>query len=120
MVAVVAASGLAAAWLHPVWAGHAGVRCPLLAIFGIPCVTCGGTRALAALVAGNAIDALTWNPMVALGGAAAIAWLPLAALMLAGAIKPPRIPTTLPPVGSAALVGALALNWGYLLLWFRG
>ena len=120
LVAMAAASGLAAAWLHPLWAGHVGAPCPLLAIVGIPCVTCGGTRALVALVTGDAIDALTWNPLVALGGAAAILWLPVAALMLGGLLKPPRIPSTLPAVGRVAAVGAVALNWAYLLLWFRG
>ena len=120
LTAMAAASGLGAAWLHPVWAEHLATRCPLLAIFGIPCVTCGGTRAMVALVTGDAIQALAWNPLVALGGLAAMVWLPLAALMLGGLIKPPRIPPTMPAVGRAAIVGALVLNWGYLLLWFRG
>jgi len=120
LTAMAAASGLGVAWLHPLWAEHLATRCPLLAIFGIPCVTCGGTRAMVALVTGDAIEALAWNPLVALGGLAAIAWLPLALLMLGGLIKPPRMPAILPVAGRGAIVGALALNWAYLLLWFRG
>ncbi len=117
---MVATGILAVAALHPLWHGLVQVRCPLLVIFGVPCVTCGGTRALVALMTGNATAALAWNPLVALGGIVAIAWLPIAALMLAGVLQPPRIPTVLPVAARRAIVAGCALNWGYLLLWFRG
>ena len=120
LAALVAASALASARLHPSWGGLVYTRCPLLTLVGIPCVTCGGTRALVALVTGDAIEALAWNPLVALGGLAALGWLPLATLMLVGWLEPPRIPTVLPVLGRRAIVAGFALNWGYLLLWFRG
>ena len=120
LVALVAASALATARLHPLWDGLLQTRCPLLALFGVPCVTCGGTRALVALVTGDAFQALAWNPLVALGGLTAIGWLPLATLILVGWLEPPRIPTVIPVAGRRAIVAGFALNWGYLLLWFQG
>ena len=111
LVALCAASALAAAWLQPLWQGHLDVRCPLLALFGIPCVTCGGTRAMVALVTGHGVEALAWNPMVALGGIAAVACLPLAALMLVGRLDLPRIPTVLPAaVRRAAIAGSTPIS----------
>ncbi len=120
LAAMVAAGVLAAAALHPLWHGSVQVQCPLLVIFGIPCVTCGGTRALVALMTGNAAVALAWNPLVALGGVGAMAGLPLAGLMLAGVVRRPRIPTGLPVAARRVIVAVFALNWAYLLIWFRG
>ena len=120
LTALVAMIALAVAWFYPVWEGYLDARCPLLALFGIPCITCGGTRAMVALVAGDAIEALAWNPLVALGGLAAIAWLPAATLMLLGLLNRPRIPTVLTTAARRTIIGGFALNWGYLLVWFRG
>ncbi|MCI0568065.1 MAG: DUF2752 domain-containing protein [Acidobacteria bacterium] len=40
------------------------LRCPFLALTGLPCPTCGGTRAFAALAGGNLWRALLLNPLV--------------------------------------------------------
>ena len=38
-------------------------QCPFKAIFGVPCPTCGTTRALVALLKGNFGDAFHINPL---------------------------------------------------------
>jgi hypothetical protein len=39
--------------------------CPLKALTGIPCATCGGTRCALALAAGNLREAFHWHPVLA-------------------------------------------------------
>jgi hypothetical protein len=41
-------------------------RCPVFLWLHLYCPGCGGTRALAALLHGRLIEALHWNPMVAI------------------------------------------------------
>ena len=43
-------------------------RCPLRALLGLPCPTCGTTRGLEALLTGHPLDALAYNPGVWLAG----------------------------------------------------
>ena len=96
------------------------VYCPLLEIGGVPCPTCGGTRALVALVSGQPLEALAWNPLVALLGFVLLG-LPLyAVLVVAGRIPRPRVPTRLRPATRLALPLLILANWVYLLVWFRG
>src|SRR5689334_14229058 len=53
--------------------------CPLKHITGIPCPTCGGTRALKALGHGAVLAALRWNPLVTIVALAAVPFLIYAA-----------------------------------------
>jgi hypothetical protein len=39
-------------------------RCPSMLLFGLPCPSCGGTRALAALVQFRPLDAFLLNPLI--------------------------------------------------------
>lgn len=41
-------------------------RCLFHAVTGLPCPTCGGTRCVRSLIAGDFGTALAWNPMVCL------------------------------------------------------
>src|SRR5688572_19052319 len=41
--------------------------CPSITLFGLPCPSCGSTRALAALVELDFLRALTFNPLVVFG-----------------------------------------------------
>ncbi len=41
-------------------------RCPVREVTGLLCPGCGGTRALAALLRGHLIEALGWNPLIAM------------------------------------------------------
>jgi hypothetical protein len=42
-------------------------ECPIRSLLGIPCPTCGGTRAIIALKQFNIVSALSLNPLVTLG-----------------------------------------------------
>jgi hypothetical protein len=88
---------------------------------GIPCVACGGTRALLALTEGRWIEALAINPLAALAGIGAVVG---GVLLLADArrggswfswiqARAPRRPLRL-------VLAALVLNWVYLWLDGRG
>lgn len=116
----VAVAGLLLARLYPLWRDHVVVACPLLEMTGLPCPTCGGTRALAALVAGDWAAAFAWNPGVAAAGVVAAAWLPLGALLLALPGVRPGLPVRFPATVRWGLPLLLAANWVYLGIWFRG
>ena len=94
------------------------LRCPFLALTGLPCPTCRGTRAMAALAGGELSRALWLNPLVAMTalgiGAAAAAslwrrWTRRPALRC----SLNRREEILLRIGVAM---AVALNWTYLLL----
>lgn len=60
------------------WAASRGLlmlpACPSKVLLGIPCATCGGTRAAVALVQGRLSEAFHWHPVgVALLSAAPLA-----------------------------------------------
>ena len=87
--------------------------CPFKALTGLPCATCGGTRAALALARLDVVSALRWNPLAALA-------LPLFVLfglaagvlrILGRAILEPRPPLAVRVLG----LSALAANWLYLL-----
>lgn len=87
---------------------------------GLPCPGCGGTRAMLAASRLRVLDALAWNPLVALGGAAFGAYW-LYALAALATRAPRRLRLNLRPEarGSVAvrlaLLAAVALNWAYLI-----
>ena len=79
--------------------------CPFKFLFGLPCLTCGATRSFAALASLDFAQSLRFNPLVLIGGAAA----------LAGLLLRERIPR-LARFGWPLLIAALLLNWVYLIL----
>ena len=89
--------------------------CPLHAATGIPCLSCGATRAAEAFLEGRVVEAAFYNPLLALavfgfvaGGFLFPVWI------LAGG----RLPVPGRGHGRAARVAAvtaLAGNWIYLL-----
>lgn len=92
-------------------------RCPLKMLTGVPCFTCGGTRALQALLDGRAAEALRLQPLLTLLAAAAVAWVvyavvgPLCHLPRVRA-RPLRRGRILLVAAAVALVLA---NWAYLI-----
>ncbi|MFQ5718700.1 MAG: DUF2752 domain-containing protein [Acidobacteriota bacterium] len=109
--------GMAAVWFAP-QVLPAWPRCVVKATTGIPCPTCGGTRAAVALLHGHLLQALTWNPLVGLGLAGLALYLPYAWLTMAGVIRPVRTGWTTPPMPvwlRWTLPALLAANWIYLL-----
>jgi len=93
-----------------------GYTCPFKAATGIPCATCGMTRAFVHLAHGDAARALSASPLGTL--AAALAWaFALVALLRMAAGRPwPRLGPG--AARAAALAGAAALlaNWAYLVI----
>jgi len=59
------AFGLASAWL--IWLGPPAVACPFHWLTGLPCLSCGSTRALASLLEGDLQSSLHYHPAVAPG-----------------------------------------------------
>jgi hypothetical protein len=106
------ACALATAPLLPYLASLAG-PCALHTLTGVPCPTCGATRAAGALAHGHVAAAFAWNPLAALGMSVGLAGAPVAPawVMLRG-----PLPLWRPGWKARVLVGAaLAANWLYLV-----
>lgn len=114
-----AASAFAAATVLWLSAGFTSapipsLACPFRALVGLPCASCGSTRAAAALVEGDLLSALTLNPLAtagllafAIGGLLAVPW------VLARGPVPSRLDRI---SGNARVLAAAAFlgNWLYL------
>ena len=112
LAAIAALSFLAARFLPVLSLGY---QCPALTLFGIPCATCGMTRAFVALAHGRLASAWAASPAGAL--LAAGAW-----LFAAAALARPALGFRWPAVGPRAAralavagVVALLVNWAYLV-----
>jgi hypothetical protein len=111
--AMFAAAFLAARFL-PVL--ELGWSCPSRALLGLPCATCGMTRAFVRLAHGDVAGALAASPAGA--AFAAIAW----GFALAALVRPavgfawPRLPPRAARALVVAALAALLVNWGYLVL----
>jgi hypothetical protein len=81
-------------------------RCPIMALFHLPCPSCGTTRALAALWDLRLVDAWRLNPLM------------VSALLLSGIgyLGRHRLATS-KQWGWIALGAAVFANWVYLLLY---
>ena len=103
-----------AAWLA---IGLGWPQCPFLAMTGWPCLTCGATRATIAVVHGNFLQALSWNPLgfLALCGVTVFDLYAVVVLLSRG----PRLrledwTRRERNVVRIAVVCALLVNWMYL------
>jgi hypothetical protein len=91
--------------------------CFFKAMTGLPCMTCGTTRALARLAAADPAGALAMNPLATLAGLAVVPW-GIADLVLLARGRA----LVLEVSGRAArllrfgAVAAVLVNWVYLLL----
>jgi hypothetical protein len=111
-----AATGLAVARFLP---GLAVLlpTCPFRALTGLPCPTCGTTRALLALAAGHPLAAAAWSPLAflaILGSLVAGVW-GLASLAAPRSVVRPWPPVERQVLGVRAAAVAVLLNWAYLL-----
>jgi hypothetical protein len=114
---------LAGAALVVLWmaSGHEELPrllCPFRHLTGIPCVACGGTRAILALTRGEVQTAFLWNPLVAVSALVALAWLLYAAVVTV--LATPRLRVRLGErdrfLVRATAWTALTANWMFLIL----
>ena len=90
--------------------------CMFKAVTGVPCMTCGTTRALGRLVAGDLPGALAQNPLAATFVLMLVPW-GLADLFLMTRGQAVGVELSPPAASSVrvALVAAVLVNWAYLI-----
>lgn len=113
-VSVAALAG-GAAWLA---VGLAWPQCPFLAVTGLPCLTCGATRATIAFLHGNFPLALSWNPLAFVALCGLVVFDLYAVVVLVGCTPRLRIVDWTKSEATAAriaVIAAIVLNWIYLL-----
>ncbi|GAB3582148.1 DUF2752 domain-containing protein [Calidifontibacter terrae] len=80
----------AALWLRPGAVMHGPTTCPFLLLTGLPCPTCGMTRAWTLIGHGRFTEAMTFNPLTPLVMALAALWCVAAGVAWARGESPPR------------------------------
>ncbi|HSH40045.1 MAG TPA: DUF2752 domain-containing protein [Chthoniobacterales bacterium] len=109
----VTSAALGSAWFAM---GLPWPRCNFRALFGIPCFTCGATRAAVALLGGDLVHAWTWNPLATVTMLAIVLFDIYAFAVLL--LRAPRLRFALSGAKwllVALVVTAAGLNWAYLL-----
>ena len=91
--------------------------CGFKATLGIPCLGCGGTRAIKALASGKPVEAIAFNPAVVFGVFVSAAWLFTGLRRFCNGASPLTVPEQNHRIRRLALIaiGVLTLNWIYLL-----
>ena len=117
---LVAAVGLAASVMLPVdrLLAGAGYRCPFRAIAGIPCPTCGATRAAVAMGSLDVRRAFALNPLVAVGWWAAALFVPYAAVVVLwrrDRLRLADVTARDANVLRALVIGVVLANWAYVI-----
>ena len=117
---LIAALGLAASVLLPVdrLLSGAGYRCPLRAIVGVPCPTCGGTRAAVAMGRLRFGRAFAFNPLVAIGWCTAALFVPYAAIVVLwrkNRLRLADVTARDANVLRALVIGVVLANWAYVI-----
>jgi hypothetical protein len=96
-----------------------GIVCPFQAATGLPCATCGMTRAFVSLAHGDVVRAFAASPLGALGAAAAWSFALVAPLRLALGRPWPRVGPGLARAAAWAGAAALLANWVYVVVAHR-
>jgi len=94
--------------------------CAFHALTGIPCPACGSTRAGLALLAGDPLVALAWNPLATLGAVVALLVALVGPVWLAAGGAVPRFAAApaggLPRPVRVATVAAIVAQWSWLAM----
>lgn len=95
--------------------------CGFRTTFGIPCVGCGGTRAMKSLASGQLFEAVSFNPAVIAGVFVSALWAIAGVIKYRRGTRPLSVPEQNRHIKRGALIvlGLLALNWVYLILFLR-
>jgi hypothetical protein len=111
------AAAASAVALKPLWMTIAPHLRPCIfrSLTGIPCPTCGTTRAAAAFLEGNLPAALAANPLAAAVGVLFVIGAPLAALWAVARWPMPVLPTPLPGWTRIGAVALIVANWLYVI-----
>lgn len=114
---LVGVGAVAAAALLLYGPGLPPVICPFRAITGVPCPTCGGTRAVAALLAGHPGAALAWNPLLTAAAGAWAAFALYAAWVILTGRPRLRVRLTARDLVAAriAAAGVTLAGWAYVI-----
>ena len=109
-----AASALA---LRPLWLVIAPFLrpCVFRSLSGIPCPTCGTTRAAAAFLHGDIAAAFTANPLATAMGLLFVVGAPLAVLWAVARLPVPVLPSRLPLWTRIGAITLIAANWIYVI-----
>jgi hypothetical protein len=107
---------LSAAWVRLV--EFPPVLCPFHVVTGLPCPTCGSTRAVFAFVAGHPFDAIRYNPIVGAGLCLAGPYLAYAALVSLCRLPRVRVSIGDParPYFRGAAWALIAATWLFLIV----
>lgn len=112
---VVALAGVAVAPLAPRLAQGGLAGCPIKSWTGLPCPSCGATRAVLALVAMDPWSAWTLNPLMTLALVGFVVGGVIAAGCALMDVPLPALPRRLPMGVRMATVALWVANWVYLV-----
>ena len=112
------AAAVAAIALRPLWLATAPHlrSCVFRSLTGIPCPTCGTTRAATAFLQGHVMTAFISNPLATLAGLLFVVGAPIAVIWTTAKWPLPPLPNPLPPWVRIGAVCLIAANWLYLIV----
>ncbi len=91
-------------------AGSDATLCMFRNVTGLPCPTCGSSRAALAVARGRPLDALVFNPLMTAAAALAITWLGVRVVLAR------RLELDLSPAMWSVIAVLLGANWVYVIL----
>ena len=112
------AAAVSAIVLRPLWLAAAPHlrSCIFRSLTGVPCPTCGTTRAATAFLQGHVMTAFANSPLATLAGLLFVVGAPIAVIWTTARWPVPSLSNPLPPWVRIAAVGLIAANWLYLIL----